>query len=284
VTRSAKAPPPEFGIRLADSVTALDARHRNCVLVAGSHGGIVAARYAAAAGVRAAIFNDAGGGLDEAGFAGLAWLDAAGIAAATVAHTSARIADADDSYAHGVISHANAAARACGVRAGMSCRDAAALLRDAPSVPPIPYDHEKSRAILRTASGSWPEVRGLDSIGEARADDAGCFLVVGSHGGLHGGRPETALSVAAAAAVFHDAGRGKDDAGCTRLPVLAARGIPAATVDGATARIGDARSLWETGVLSCVNEAASLRGWRVGMRTTEAADLARTAVDSLPAG
>jgi hypothetical protein len=38
-----------------------------------------------------------------------------------------------------------------------------------------------------------------------------------------------------------------------RLPVLAARGIPAATVDYRSARIGDARSLWETGVLR-VNE------------------------------
>jgi hypothetical protein len=110
-------------------------------------------------------------------------------------------------------------------------------------------------------------------------DDAGRILVIGSHGGLHGGRPESALPVDAAAAVFHDAGRGKDGASLTRLPVLAARGIPAATVDYRTARIGDARSLWATGLLSAVNEVAAVRGWRVGDAVPDA--IAR-ATESVP--
>ena len=58
-------------IVVADSVTALGARHEGAVLVSGSHGGLIAARYAAAAGVRAAVFNDAGIGLDDAGIMGL---------------------------------------------------------------------------------------------------------------------------------------------------------------------------------------------------------------------
>jgi hypothetical protein len=57
----------------------------------------------------------------------------------------------------------------------------------------------------------------------------------------------------------------------TRLPVLAARGLPAATVDYRSARIGDARSLWETGVLSAVNEVAAAHGWRVGDTVRRAA-------------
>jgi len=118
--------------------------------------------------------------------------------------------------------------------------------------------------VLRAACASLPEIRGLDSVGMVTAEDAGCILVIGSHGGLHGGRPESALTVDAFAAVFHDAGRGKDGASVTRLPVLAQRGIPAATVDYRTARIGDARSLWSTGVLSVVNAVAAARGWRVG--------------------
>ena len=44
----------------ADSVTELDARHRGAVLVAGSHGGRIAACYASRAGVHAVILNDAG--------------------------------------------------------------------------------------------------------------------------------------------------------------------------------------------------------------------------------
>jgi len=60
----------------ADTVTRLDDRHAGSVLDTGSHGGAIAAQYAAAARVRAAIFNDAGGGLDAAG-------RAAGMAAAS---------------------------------------------------------------------------------------------------------------------------------------------------------------------------------------------------------
>ena len=97
------------------------------------------------------------------------------------------------------------------------------------------------------------------------------MLVIGSHGALHGGDPASALPVDAAGAFFHDAGIGSDEAGVSRLPVLDARGIPAATVDYRSARIGDARSMWATGTLSRVNRAAARRGLRIGMRVDEAA-------------
>jgi hypothetical protein len=186
------------------------------------------------------------------------------MAAATVAHTTARIADAADALASGVVSHVNARAAACGIAPGMRCAEAAEALRDAPRPQGDVPRHAEARVVLSAARGAIPEVRGLDSIGMVVPGDAGCLLVIGSHGGLHGGRPESALPVAAAAAVFHDAGRGKDGASVSRLPVLAARGMPAATVDYRTARIGDARSLWETGRLSVVNAVAAARGWRAG--------------------
>ena len=53
------------------SVTKLDARHRDVVLVAGSHGGVIAGFLAARAGVRAVILNDAGVGRDQAGISSL---------------------------------------------------------------------------------------------------------------------------------------------------------------------------------------------------------------------
>ena len=111
----------------------------------------------------------------------------------------------------------------------------------------------------------------LDSIGLVLPSDAGATLVIGSHGALHGGDPASALPVDARAAIFHDAGRGKDDAGVSRLPVLAERGIAAATVDFRSARIGDAESLWATGVLSVVNAVAAQRGVRVGDGVRDAA-------------
>jgi len=227
------------------------------VLVAGSHGGIIAAWYGAKAGAHALVLNDAGLGLDRAGIAGLAWLEAIGMAAAAVDCMSARIGDGADMLVRGVISHANLYAALCGVAAGQSCRDAAERMRNAapPRAAPPPYAEGR----WRLAEGP-PEVWALDSVGKLEPADAGRILVIGSHGALHGGRPESALAVAAAAAVFNDAGVGEDRIGITRLPVLGARGIPAVAVDCMSARIGDGRSMWETGVILHVNAPAAALG------------------------
>lgn len=256
---------------LADSVTALPPAARGAVLVSGSHGGRVAARYAADAGVRAAVFNDAGYGLDDAGVAGVHALDAIGCAAAAVSHRSARIADAADTLERGTISCANRTAQALGVAPGMDCREA--VRRLATAMPPAGAlsAHPETRFVLLAAEGGRPPIVGLDSIGGVVASDAGAVLVIGSHGALHGGSPSSALPVDAAGAFFHDAGVGCDGAGITRLPVLDERAIPAATVDGATARIGDARSLWVTGVLSHVNATARRAGLAPGQRACDAA-------------
>ncbi|MFO1317165.1 MAG: hypothetical protein U1F58_16350 [Burkholderiales bacterium] len=262
------------GVLPADTVTQLSERHAGQVVVAGSHGGLIAAAYAAQARVRAIVLNDAGRGRDGAGVAGLAALDHLGIAACAVAHTSARIGDAADAIAHGVVSVCNGAAVAAGVRAGMRCVDAAARLRMAPwREGALPFPAE-ARVLLLPANGGLPAVWGLDSIGLVAATDADAILVIGSHGALHGGDPASALPVAAHGSFFHDAGRGKDDAGASRLPALAARGIAAAVVDFRSARIGDARSLWETGIVSAVNAP----GLRCGLR---AGDAVRAAATSL---
>ena len=243
------------------------------MLVAGSHGGVIAAYLGAKAGVHALILNDAGIGRERAGIAGLAYLEAIGMAAAAVDCMSARIGDGEDMLARGIISHANVFAALCGVAAGQSCREAAARMRAAPAPRSGPPPYPEGR--WSVADGP-PEVWALDSVGKVIPEDAGRFLVIGSHGAVQGGRPETALAVEAAAAVFNDAGLGADRIGITRLPVLAARGIPAATVDCMSARIGDGRSMWETGVLSHVNAVAADRGAAPGMSVREfAAVLAR---------
>ena len=200
--------PTSAAIVVADSVTALDARHADTVLVSGSHGGLIAARYVIAGRVRAAIFNDAGVGLDRAGIAGLALLESLGVAAVAVAHASARIGDGSDTLQSGIVSYATAMAEACGVRAGSSCRGAAEALRSAPAWrAPLPPPVE-GRYLLREAARSHPAVIAVDSIGLVERADEGTILVVGSHGGLHGGDAGSALPVEALAAFFHDAGRG----------------------------------------------------------------------------
>jgi hypothetical protein len=252
-------------IATAESVTQLD-DVAGQVLVAGSHGGIIAAYFGAKAGAHALILNDAGLGKDRAGIAGLFYLEEIGMAAAAVDCMSARIGDGADMLARGIVSHANVYAALCGVAAGQSCLEAAKRLREAaaPRSPPPPY-----------AEGRWrietgpPEVWALDSVGKIEPADAGRILVIGSHGALHGGRPDSALSVDAAAAVFNDAGVGADRIGISRLPVLAARGIPAAAVDCMSARVGDGRSMWESGRISHVNATASRLGALPGMSVQE---------------
>lgn len=263
-SRSHQGFPP---ILSAESVTELGDEVRGAVLVAGSHGGLIASYFGARAGAHALILNDAGIGLDEAGVAGLPWLDAIGMAAATVSHTSARIGDGADSLARGVISRVNLHAARAGVAPGMRARAAAETLRNGAPPFAVPPPYAEGRWHLDTLGGI--EVWALDSVGKLVPQDAGRILLIGSHGALHGGRRDSALNlhgapVAARVAVFNDAGVGVDGAGITRLAELDARGIPAATVSHTSARIGDGRSMWEAGVISHFNARASETGAQPG--------------------
>jgi len=112
------------GIVLLDSVTEVTAAAAGCVVVTGSHGGASAGRYALAVPARLYVFNDAGVGKDEAGIAALAMLDAERRPALAVAHTSARIGEAADTWAGGIVSRVNSAAAAAGYRPGERLREA----------------------------------------------------------------------------------------------------------------------------------------------------------------
>jgi len=115
---------PGGRVLLIDSITQLEPRDAGALVVAASHGGTSSATFALAVPLRVVVFNDAGVGKDAAGIAALPLLAAAGIAAAAVAHTSARIGDAEDMWASGIVSHANSAARALGLVPGVRLHDA----------------------------------------------------------------------------------------------------------------------------------------------------------------
>lgn len=106
-----------------DSITEAVGCGAGCVVVSGSHGGVSAGRFALQAQVQLAVFNDAGVGKDAAGISALALLQTQGIAACTVAHTSARIGEARSTLDDGVISQANAAATALGAVVGQRLAD-----------------------------------------------------------------------------------------------------------------------------------------------------------------
>jgi hypothetical protein len=110
--------PTTAALRIVDSITELSLQDAGCVAVSGSHGGISSARYALAARPLLSVFNDAGVGRDAAGIAALGFLQQHGLAACTVAHTSACIGQARSSYEDGLVSHANASAAALGLREG----------------------------------------------------------------------------------------------------------------------------------------------------------------------
>jgi len=91
----------------------------------------------------------------------------------------------------------------------------------------------------------------------------GAVVVSGSHGGLSAAR--FALQAQPFLAVFNDAGIGKDGAGVAALPWLQQHGVAALAVAHDSARIGEAPSTWQDGVISAVNDAAAALGARPGL-------------------
>jgi hypothetical protein len=263
-------PPANSEVRaeVLDSITKLTETHRGQVIIAASHGAEYAAYLAAKGGAVGVILNDAGVGKDNAGISGLPYLNAQGIPAATIGHRTARIGNGADMIERGTISHVNDVAASLGCTPGQTCEVCAGKMRSAPATTSSPPAQSEHRILLRHVPGE-PEVWGLDSISLVLPGDKEHIVISGSHGEALGGKPETALKYDAIAAVFNDAGIGIDNAGLSRLPALDSRKIPAATVSAESARIGDGRSIYEDGVISCVNETAAALGAAVGMRTPE---------------
>ena len=246
-----------------DTVTKMLDVHRGQVVVGGSHGGVYAGWCAAKGGVRAVILNDAGVGKDAAGIDSLAFLAGMGLAAATADSRTCRIADAADMLAKGVISHVNAVAAALGCAPGQTVQACAERMRAAvvPTgpVPPV----QEARFVISQDDGRV--VIGMDSASLFQPEDAGRIVVTASHGALVGGKLDRVVPPGVFAAFFHDAGGAKDGSGYSRLPSLDSAGVVGATVAADSAKIGDARSCYNDGVLSQVNETARNHGGRIGM-------------------
>ncbi|MEM7405830.1 MAG: hypothetical protein AAF458_11095 [Pseudomonadota bacterium] len=257
-------------VHLAPTATKLPEDPTGKVIVCGSHGGAYAGYLVARTTAGSVILNDAGVGRDRAGIGTLTLCEAIDMPAATVGHESARIGDAMDMYVRGVISHVNEPARALGCTPGMSCGEAAARLEAAG-----PHRSPRAYAEARTLLGQTSQglrIVCVDSISLVDESDVGQVVLSGSHGAVVSGQRALAIRVKAAAAFFNDAGVGADGAGISRLPVLDEMGVAGVTVTTMSARIGDARSTYEDGVVSAVNACAAAFGLATGMRAVEAAD------------
>ncbi len=248
---------------IAHSITTVPTAARGLPLVCASHGGRYSAWCALELGVSAAVFNDAGRGRDGAGVAGLQLLDQYGVPGLAVSHQSARIGDGKDTWARGVISAVNHAAAACGVREGMSVPGAWELLPKTSSQFHAIERIDEARHRITVHAGVPVVV--IDSNSLVTAQDAGSIVITGSHGGLLGGDPATAIKHEVFAAFYNDADIGIDSAGISRLPALDARGIAGIAVDAWTARIGDGMSTYQVGVVSYINNTAAAYGACAGM-------------------
>ncbi len=251
-----------------DSVTVFPESARGRAALAASHGGVYAAYCAAKAGIKGVLLCDAGVGRERAGIGGLDYLEALGVPAAAISHRSARIGDGADCHARGTISFVNMRAAQAGVTPGMTAWDALARLEalDAPPSPAPPPMHE-ARHEVSVIGGV--RVFTLDSNALVTPDDAGHIMLTGSHGGLLGGRPATAVKYDVFAAIYNDAGFGMDEAGASRLPALEARGIAGACVSAFSARIGDGQSTLRDGYVSAINVHAAACGGEIGITASE---------------
>ncbi len=247
---------------VTDSITSLPPGAAGQPIVCASHGGLYSACCALEADVSAAIFSDAGIGKERAGVAGLDLLDSSGVAAVAVSHRSARIGDGADCFRRGVVSTVNRAAQAVGAAPGMSTEAVWRLFaercgRASHLGDTLPRIAEARHAV--PGFGAMPVVA-MDSNSLVTEADRNAVVVTGSHGGLLGGDPQSAIKLDVFAAIYNDADVGIDEAGIGRLAPLNARGIAAVTVSAWSARIGDGRSTVTDGVLSHANALATRFG------------------------
>ncbi|MDO8212580.1 hypothetical protein [Conexibacter sp. CPCC 206217] len=282
------------GRRIVSMPTAyhVDAGNRaRDVVVTASYLGVWPARVMAPHRPRAIIGVDCGIGYDGAGIAGLWFLEALGIPAVAAAVAGVELMNGADVLCNGIVSRRNAAAAACGVAEGMTIADAALLLlgreprgpadgEDADDAAqcghagPRGHADDAERAVV-AEHPSGRAVVCLSTIALAQPQDRGRNVLC--TGGFAG--PPNIRRAAPYGFVCSDGGRGRGDSGLAGLAI----GIPGATVDVMTARLGDGRSTWEDGVISACNELAAARGVRVGQAARDAAWLLAAGPSPAPA-
>lgn len=258
-------------IAIMDSARWVDERNTGTdVVVPASYIGVLPARMVAAHSPRGVIGHDACIGKEAAGIAGLWYLEALGIPAATADGMSAEMGNGEDLWASGVISHLNYPAEMCGVRAGMTVKEAAHIMLEND-----PVDVEVGNKIRREIVEEHPSGRRTvvtDSIVWAYPEDENVsVLVTAGHTGRSGAG--FLLETNPWGFICHDGGMSKNRSGIKGLDITAAAGLAGACIDGNTSPIGDAFRAYAEGAISACNEPARARGVEVGMAVREVAHL-----------
>lgn len=240
------------------------------VVVNASYSGVLPARFVGEHRPRGAIGVDCGVGPEGAGIAGLWYLEALGVPAATADIATVRLGDGVDMYETATVSFVNAVAARCGVTVGMPVRDAALALLENDPVELSP-SQVTNRTVIETAD-SGRSVVCTDSIAFGLPEDAGRNVLCTAG---HTGRSAVPYlrKIRPWGFICSDGGGGKDDSGTAGLTIVEADGLAGASVDARSARMGSGLSTYEDGVISACNRIAAARGVRVGQSAREAARL-----------
>lgn len=243
----------------------------NDVVVGASFAGAPTAAMPMRPGCKGWIAHEGGPGKDQAGIGGLALAQKFGIPAAAIATMEAGLSEGP-TLLTGHVSACNDVAARLGVRVGQTGSEAAIKMLKAPKGKPCDLSgmiDEEVHEMLSTPKGKVISVWSFSRIEGERPNDVFC---VASHGGKV--MAQYALRVKPRGLIANDAGGGLNGTGSSGLALVDELfGMAAATVSSASARIGDAVSTYNDGVISALNPTAALRGVKVGMTAREAARL-----------
>ena len=267
---------PRGAIMVMDSAADISAANQAVdVVVNASYIGVLPARLLDEHRPRATIGIDCGVGPEGSGIAGLWYFEALNVPAAAAAVMSVILGDGIDLYENGIISFFNRPAQDCGVRAGMTVKQAARLMLDRDPGHPNAFQVTNRAVVYHGHDGRQAVV--VDSVVFGLPEDRRNVLLTAGHTGRSGTRH--ILTVRPYGVICSDGGRGRNDSGIAGLPIIEAEGIAGATVDSRQARFGDGMSTYKDGIISAVNGLAGKAGVTIGMSAAEAA---RRLVDRAP--
>lgn len=239
------------------------------IAINASYCGVLPARFICEHSPRGAIGVDCGFGPQGAAIAGLWYMEALNMPGAVADIMTVHLGEGVDLYERGVISVINRPAQDCGVRPGMSVKEAAHIMLERDPARPA-----AAEITNRTVVDHGPDGRLVvcaDSIYFGLPEDNRNVLVTAGHFGI------SAMPYARRCKPFgficSDGGKGRDEAGMAGMAVAAAEGIAGATVDGRMAKMGDGMSTYNDGIISGANSISLAAGVKVGMSTKEAAKL-----------
>lgn len=241
----------------------------NDVALGASFAGAPTGAMALRGGVKGWIAHEGGPGKDDAGVSGLPLAQKFGIPAAAIATNTARLSGGM-SLVTGIVSRANEAAMALGVRPGQTGGEAGKLMLRAPPGISCNLDgliDESIHEVVSTPDGNIFAVWSFSRVQGEHPRDVFC---VASHGGKV--MAQYALKAKPRGLIANDAGKGLDNSGMDGLEAIGKIcRIPAATVSADSARIGDALSTYHDGVISGMNDIAKALGIQIGMKARDAA-------------